>query len=247
MEKTWQHSIVKFIMSTNQLDSKSTSGHRQRLKERFINSPIGSLPDYELLELMLFSVFPRRDTKPLAKRLIKHFGGIKEVFFADATELTTVEGVSVSVINALRLLEDFFSRLYKPASNSKETILNNWNSVLGYCTLTMGFKKQEFLRILYLDRKNRLISDNLMQQGTLDKVAIYPREIVKECITKSASAVIMIHNHPSGEAKPSADDISLTEKVSMALNTVGAVLHDHVIVAQDKHYSFRANGLLGKL
>jgi len=224
---------------------ESTSGHRKRLKERFMGTPVGSFADYELLELFLFSVFPRRDTKPLAKRLIKRFGTIKGVFFAEHAALRTVEGVSTSVIQSMKMLEDFFSRLYRPANQGHETILGNWNSVLSYCTLTMGFKKQEFLRILYLDRKNRLISDDLMQQGTIDKVAIYPREIVKDCITKSASAIIMVHNHPSGEATPSQEDILLTEKLVTALSAVGAVLHDHVIVAQDKHYSFRANGLLG--
>lgn len=231
-------------MSTEYSHHESTSGHRQRLKERFMKSPIGTIPDYELLELLLFMVFPRRDTKPLAKRLIKHFGSIKGVFFADTTELTTVEGVTTSLIQSLKMLEDLFSRLHKPNNKDKEPILNNWNNVLNYCTLTMGFKKQEYLRILYLDRKNRLISDNLLQQGTIDNVAIYPREIVKDCITKSASAIIMIHNHPSGETTPSAADIVLTEKLITALNAIGVTVHDHIIVAQDKHYSFRANGLL---
>lgn len=218
-------------------------GHRKRLKSRFEQAELGSFPDYELLELLLFRVFLQKDTKPLAKRMIKRFGSIKGVFYASQLELESVEGVTPAVIQYLKTLEDFFSRLHKPLPEDGP-VLSNWGSVLNYCTITMGFKKYEQLRILYLDRKNRLISDEMMQRGTIDRVAIYPREIVKNCIAKSASAIIMVHNHPSGEAKPSPEDIILTEKVFAALLAIGAVLHDHIIVAQDKHYSFRGNGLI---
>lgn len=230
-------------MSIKKEDINDVTGHRKRLKERFAKVPLGSFQDYELLELMLFHVFQRKNTKPLAKRLIENFGSIKGVFHADKMELSKIEGIGPETINFLREMEDFFSRIHMP-SNNEGTILNNWNSVINYCTLTMGFNQQEFLRILYLNRKNLLIADELMQQGTIDKVAIYPREIVRNCITRSASAVIMVHNHPSGDIKPSSDDIIVTQKIAAALEVIGVALHDHVIVAQDKHYSFRANGML---
>lgn len=227
-----------------QLKVDTQSGHRKRLRDRFSNSPIGSLPDYEILEMILFMAAPRRDTKPLARLLIKKFGSIKGVFFADPTELGNIPGMTTSTINLMRLLEDFFSRLYKPDTKNDETILNNWNNVLNYCTLTMGFKKQECLRVLYLDKRNKLLADQLMQEGTIDKVAIYPREILKQCLAKGASAVIIVHNHPSGEAKPSPEDISVTQQINSALKIIGISLHDHVIVAKEKHFSFRANDLL---
>ncbi len=224
--------------------NSAQSGHRKRLKERFSNSSVGSLPDYEILEMILFMATPRRDTKPLARLLLKRFGSIKGVFFADPTELANVSGITTSTINLMRLLEDFFSRLYKPDAKNDETILNNWNNVLNYCTLTMGFKKHECLRVLYLDKRNKLLADQLMQEGTVDKVAIYPREILKQCLAKGASAVIIVHNHPSGEAKPSQEDTSITQQINDALKIIGISLHDHVIVAKEKHFSFRANGLL---
>ena len=230
-------------MSIKKEDINDVTGHRKRLKETFAKTPLGSFYDYELLELILFYVLPRRDTKSLAKRLVKHFGSVKGIFYADRIELLEIKGVGPEVINFLKAMEDFFSRIHMPSIN-EGTLLNNWNSVINYCTLTLGFKQQEFLRILYLNRKNLLIADELMQQGTIDKVAIYPREIVKNCITKSASAIIMVHNHPSGDIKPSNEDIIVTEKIAAALEVIGVALHDHVIVAQDKHYSFRANGML---
>lgn len=219
------------------------AGHRKRLKDRFARSTLGSFDEYELLELLLFYTVPRKDTKPLAKKLIKKFGSIKAVFYADEASMKEVDGMTINIINYFKTLEDFFMRLSRP-SKQEGHILNNWSSVLNYCTLTMAFKKQEALRVLYLDRKNRLIYDENSQQGTVDQVAIYPREIVKTCINKSASAVILVHNHPSGDTTPSTEDIELTKKVSVALNSIGAILHDHIIVSYDKHFSFRANGLI---
>ena len=228
-----------------QLAAKNrNSGHRRRLRERFMSGEIGSLPDYELLEMMLFYIIPRQDTKPLAKQLLKRFGSIKEVIFSDKAILATIDNAGEGVISYLRMLEDLYSRISKPCQARNETILNSWNNVLNYCNLTMGYKQQESLRIFYLDRKHRLLDETLMQQGTVDRVAIYPREIVKNCISKYATAVIIVHNHPSGEAKPSKEDITATQKVATALDSIGAILHDHIIIAKEQHYSFRVHGLI---
>ncbi len=219
------------------------SGHRKRLKEKFLKVPIRSLADYEILEMILFDVFTRKDTRDMAKILLNKFGSLAGVLNAEPIELKQIDGIGDNAVFHLKLLLDLFSRL-QFTTDSNQPVLSNWHSVINYCNLTMGFRKTECFRILYLSKKNTLIADELSEGGTIDKVQIYPREIAKKAIEHSAAAVILVHNHPSGEAKPSTEDIEMTKSISNALSQLSVKIHDHLIVANNNHYSFRANGLL---
>ena len=219
------------------------SGHRKRLKEKFLKVPIRSLADYEILEMVLFDVFARRDTRDMAKLLINKFGSVAGVLNAEPIELKQIDGIGDNAVFHLKLLLDLFSRLHI-STKADQPILSNWHSVINYCNLTMGFRKTECFRILYLSKKNALIADELSEGGTIDKVQIYPREIAKKAIEHSAAAVILVHNHPSGEAKPSAEDIEMTKEINTALSSLSIRIHDHLIVANNNHFSFRASGLI---
>jgi DNA repair protein RadC len=219
------------------------SGHRKRLKEKFLKVPIRSLADYEILEMVLFDVFARRDTRDMAKLLINKFGSVAGVLNAEPIELKQIDGIGDNAVFHLKLLLDLFSRLHI-STKADQPILSNWHSVINYCNLTMGFRKTECFRILYLSKKNALIADELSEGGTIDKVQIYPREIAKKAIEHSAAAVILVHNHPSGEAKPSAEDIEMTKEINTALSSLSIKIHDHLIVANNNHFSFRASGLI---
>ena len=219
------------------------SGHRKRLKEKFLKVPIRSLADYEILEMVLFDVFARRDTRDMARLLINKFGSVAGVLNAEPIELKQIDGIGDNAVFHLKLLLDLFSRLHI-STKADQPILSNWHSVINYCNLTMGFRKTECFRILYLSKKNALIADELSEGGTIDKVQIYPREIAKKAIEHSAAAVILVHNHPSGEAKPSAEDIEMTKEINTALSSLSIRIHDHLIVANNNHFSFRASGLI---
>ncbi|CAL7959215.1 DNA repair protein RadC [Alphaproteobacteria bacterium] len=224
--------------------SQDNSGHRTRLRERFAKVAIRSFPDYEILELLLFQVIARRDTKKLAKDLLSHFGSLHGVIFADSGELMAITGIGETVANYLRLLSDLFSRLCIPIRQQKINVLNNWLSVLNYCKFTMGFKKHESFRVLFLNKKNILIADEFFNTGTVDKIAIYPREIARYALLYGACAIILIHNHPSRDINPSKEDIEITQKVIGALAAVNVTMHDHLIIAGDEYFSFRGNDLL---
>ena len=220
------------------------SGHRERLRNRFMKASIRTLPDYEILEMLLFSLFKRKDTKKLAKLLLDKFGSLIAVISADSARLKKIKGVGDSTVFYFRLLQDLFSRLHLPLEKEKVHIFNNWLSVVNYCTLVLGFKNKENFCILFLNRKNLLIEEEFIEYGTVDKVAVYPREIVKMAINYGASAVILVHNHPSGDLKPSEDDIEMTEKISEALKSVNIALHDHLIISKVDYFSFKNNNLL---
>ena len=225
------------------MSNKLLAGHRDRLRKRFYNTPSRSLPDYEILEMILFQVFPRSDTKALAKRLLNKYGSFAKLLSADKESLTSVQGVGDSVAHQLALLHDLYSRIYLDIDH-KTDVLNNWTAVLNYCRFTMGFKEKEHFRILYLNKANALIEDQLCQEGTVDRVNLYPREVLKKAIGNNASAIILIHNHPSGSVKPSKPDIEITNRIKEALDPLDIKLHDHIIVSSNNYYSFRTNGLL---
>jgi DNA repair protein RadC len=234
----------KSMKSSQIVEDNQNYGHRQRLWARFKKAPPRNLPDYEILEMMLFYAIPRRDTKKLAKDLLAHFKSLAGVFFADPTELQAVKGIGSNTGNLIALLSDLFSRLCLPTEHKNLHILSNWLSVLNYCQLTMGYKKKETFRVLFLNKKNLLIADELFDTGTIDKVAVYPREIAKQAIMHGAAAVILVHNHPSGDPTPSKEDIAITRKIAEALMAVNVQLHDHLVVAQQQHFSFRGQNLL---
>ena len=222
----------------------SHNGHRKRLRERFNNAPIRTFADYEILEMLLFYAVPRGDTKLTAKQLLAKFGSLSAVLNAESSDLHEIEGVGEGTSTLLKLLLDFNSRLALPLENKDVQLLNNFPSVLTYLKLTLGFRKTECFKVIFLNRKNVLIADEIFEGGTIDKVQIYPREIVKRALANNASAVILVHNHPSGDVSPSKDDLDVTKDIKSALNLINVSLHDHIIIAGNQHYSFRNTGLI---
>lgn len=224
-------------------DGNDTSGHRDRLRERFKCGGADSLPDYELLELVLFRTIPRRDTKPIAKALIKRFGSFAEVLSAPAELLGEVPGVGEAVITDLHIVQAASVRLTKGGAMQRQ-VLDSWSSVLDYCRAAMAFAAKEQFRVLFLDKRNRIIADEVQQEGTVDHTPVYVREIVKRALELSATAIILAHNHPSGDPTPSRADIDMTRQIVAAARSLGIVVHDHLIIGRDGHASFKALGLI---
>ncbi|MGY8991201.1 MAG: RadC family protein [Rhodospirillales bacterium] len=218
-------------------------GHRQRLRERLLKSGADALPDYELLELVLFAALPRQDTKPLAKELITQFGSFAEMIAAEPRALKKVPGVGDAVLGALKTVEAASLRLAQQNVLDKP-VLSNWQALLDYLRASMAYATNEQFRVLFLNKKNILIADEVQQKGTVDHTAVYPREIIKRALEVSATAVIMVHNHPSGDPTPSDADIQMTLEVKAAGEKMGIVLHDHIIIARDGAESFKALGLI---
>lgn len=224
-------------------DSQHYLGHRTRLRARFLENGGGTLPDYELLELILFSAKPRGDVKPLAKRLLKEFGSFDKVIYADAAVLRAVDEVGDAVIAAIKTVRVASERLAK-LEISERPVIQSWSALMDYCRLTMGKSKVEELRVLFLNNRHMLITDEVMQKGTVNHTPVYPREIVKRALEHGASAIILVHNHPSGDPTPSKSDIEITKKIAEAAATINVAVHDHVIITEAGHYSFKSFGLL---
>lgn len=218
-------------------------GHRKRLRERFLQGGADTLPDYELLELMLFAALPRRDTKPIAKDLLRRFGSFGEVISAEPEKLKEVKGLGDAGVVALKAAQASALRLLQ-AKMREAPVISSWQALVDYCTAQMAYGPTEQFRVLYLDRKNKLIADEAQQKGTVDHTPVYPREVVKRALDLNASALVMVHNHPSGDPTPSRADIDMTRKVKDAATAVGLTLHDHLVVARGGHTSFKSQGLL---
>lgn len=218
-------------------------GHRDRLRARFQEAGAETLPDYELLELLLFRSIPQRDVKPLAKELIQRFGSFAEVLGAPAARLTEVKGVGDGVALDLKIVEAALKRMAKGAVG-KRPVLSSWSSVLDYCRMAMAFAEREQFRILFLDKKNILIADEVQQTGTVDHTPVYPREVMRRALELSASAIILVHNHPSGDPTPSGADMRMTRELVDIAKPLGVAIHDHIIVGRDGHASFRSLGLI---
>ena len=218
-------------------------GHRDRLRERFLKSGVDGLQDYELLEMILFSAIPRRDVKPLAKDLLKEFGSISGILSASITDLQKVKGLSE---NAAVLFKAVHALTQKMLWNDieKQPVLSSWQKLLDYCHVAMAHEKREHFRVLFLNRKNQLMADEVQQTGTVDQAAVYPREIVKRALDLGASAVILVHNHPSGDPTPSNADIVMTQEIIRAAATMDILVHDHLIISRNGHTSFKALGLV---
>lgn len=217
-------------------------GHRQRLRERFHESGSDSLPDYELLELILFRAIPRRDTKPIAKSMIKAFGSFAQVVHAPENRLLEISGVGQSVIAELKLIRASALRLMK-AEVMERPILSSWQALIDYCHAAMAYETREQFRIIFLDKRNRVVADEVQQQGTVDHTPVYIREVVKRALDLSATAIILAHNHPSGDPTPSRADIEMTKQIVTAAKNLGITVHDHIIIGKDGHASFKALGL----
>ncbi len=218
-------------------------GHRERLRERFRKSGGDALGDYELLELVLFRALPRRDTKPLAKALLARFGSFADVMSAAPERLREVKGAGESVITEIKLVHAASLKLIQGGVLNRQ-LLDSWTAVIEYCRAAMAYRDKEHVRILFLDRKNRLIADEVQQEGTIDHTPIYPREVVKRALELAASSLILIHNHPSGDPTPSHADIEMTKRIVEAADKLGIVVHDHIIIGRDGHASFRGLGLI---
>ena len=218
-------------------------GHRERLRERLTKGGADALPDYELLELILFRVFPRGDTKPLAKALIGRFGNFAEVISAPPEVLRQVDGVGERVVQELKLVQAAALRLSKGQVMGRQA-LSSWTAVLDYCRAAMAYETKEQFRIIFLDRKNVLIADEVQQKGTIDHTPVYPREVIKRALDLSATALILVHNHPSGDPTPSRADIDMTKRIVEAAEKLSIVVHDHIIIGRGRHTSLRDMGLL---
>ena len=228
-------------------DNKKTKphflGHRMRLTSRIVSAKPGAIPDYELLEFLLFYSHLRRDVKGLAKVLIRTFDGFHNVFGAQVSELKQVDGINDSAIAIIKVIKES-SKLMLSPTITKKPVLDSWSAVLDYLRVAIGSSSTENFCVLFLDKKFRLIESEIQDYGTLDQIAVYTREIVKKALSVGAFGVLISHNHPSQECKPSHADIRLTERLQCAFSAVGIDLIDHVIVTFDDHFSFASNGLL---
>ncbi|MFZ3034691.1 MAG: DNA repair protein RadC [Parvibaculum sp.] len=218
------------------------AGHRERLRKRFVASP-SAVPDYELLELILFRTIPRRDVKPLAKELIATFGSFGAVLHAAPSRLNDVKGVSDATIADFAILRETTARLTQ-AKVMKREVISSWGELLDYCFAAMAHNAIEQFRILFLDRQNVLIADEVQQTGTVDHTPVYPREVVKRALALNASAIILVHNHPSGDPTPSREDIEMTKQIIDTAKPLGITIHDHLVIGKGKHASFKSLGLI---
>ncbi|WP_226624826.1 RadC family protein [Alloyangia pacifica] len=217
--------------------------HRKRLRDRFLTGGADAVPDYELLELLLFRAIPRQDMKPLARRLLDHFGDFNAVVSASPARLRDVDGVGDAVVTELKIVEAAAHRLARSRVLQRQ-VVSSWEALLDYCQTAMAHRDTEQFRILFLDRKNVLIADEPQARGTVDHVPVYPREVVKRALELNASALILVHNHPSGDPTPSGADIEMTAQVQAAAEALGITLHDHLVIGRSRELSFRAEGLL---
>ena len=218
-------------------------GHRDRLRERYRESGDTALADYEILELLLFRLIPRRDTKPIAKALIARFGSLAGVFGAQPALLQEVKGVGESVALELKLIASVAQRMLKSEIRGRQ-VLSSWSSVIDYCHTAMAYESTEQFRILFLDKRNALIADEVQGRGTVDHTPVYPREVVKRALELSATAIILVHNHPSGDPTPSRADIDMTKMIVDTAKPLGITVHDHIIIGRDGHASLRGLGLI---
>lgn len=218
-------------------------GHRDRLRARFRDNGENALQDYELLELILFSAIPRRDVKPLAKDLLARFGTLRDILSAPLEELTRLDGISENTALLIQAMSALHTRSTKQDLMNRP-VMSNWPILMDYCYTTMGHETKELFRILFLNKKNHLIADEVQQTGTVDHTPVYPREVVKRALDLGATALILVHNHPSGDLRASDDDIRMTHAIINAAQPLGITIHDHIIVSRTGYMSFKSEGIL---
>ncbi|SLN34110.1 RadC family protein [Pseudooctadecabacter jejudonensis] len=217
--------------------------HRKRLRHRFLTGGAAAMPDYEILELTLFRCIPRQDVKPLARRLIEAFGDLNGVLSAPIARLEKVDGVGPAVALELKVMETVTHRMAR-AKIMQRHVVSSWDALLDYCHTVMAHRDTEQFRVLFLDRKNVLIADEQQGEGTVDHVPVYPREVVKRALELNASALILVHNHPSGDPTPSDEDIAMTHQIASAAQALSITLHDHLIIGRSRELSFKSQGLI---
>ena len=217
--------------------------HRARLRDRFLTGGAEAMPDYELLEMVLFRAQARQDMKPVGRALLERFGSFNGVITAPEAELRKVKGVGPSLVVELKLIEAAAQRLLRDRVINRP-VLSSWQALLDYCQTAMAHRETEQFRILFLDRKNTLIADEAQARGTVDHVPVYPREVVKRALELNASALILVHNHPSGDPTPSEADVEMTQQILRAAEALGVTVHDHLVIGKGREFSFRAEGWL---
>lgn len=218
-------------------------GHRDRLRQRFLSGGAEALPDYELLELLLFMAIPQKDIKPLAKDLVARFGSLSGVLNASVTDLITVKGISENSAATLKIVQAAAHRLLKQ-DMMKRPILNSWARLMEYCAATMAHEQREHFRVLFLNKKNELVADEIQHSGTVDHTQAYPREIMKRALELGATALVLCHNHPSGDPTPSRADIEMTQAIVAAGQPFSIIIHDHLVVSRNGTASFKTMGLM---
>jgi DNA repair protein RadC len=240
-----QLSKPKAIKKATEKDDASAHyhGHRERLRTRYREQGDTALADYEILELLLFRLIPRRDTKPIAKALIDRFGNLAGVFGASVGLLQEVKGVGEAVALDLKLVATVGHRMLKSELRGKQ-VLSSWSSVIDYCHAAMAYESREQFRILFLDKRNALIADEVQGRGTVDHTPVYPREVVRRALELSATAIILVHNHPSGDPTPSRADIDMTKTIIDTAKPLGIAVHDHIIIGKDGHASLKGLRLI---
>lgn len=222
-------------------------GHRQRLKERFKLGGGGDMADYEMLELLLTLAIPRKDTKPLAKALVKEFGSFAEVLFASDDKLMTFTGLKENTILVFRIVREAALRMtWQKLSATEAPVLTSYDAIIEYCRAASGYKDREEFRVIFLNAKNRIIGEEVQQRGSVNAVAIHPGEVMRSAVLKGATALILVHNHPSGDVTPPRADIEVTRKIAEALAAVEIRLIDHFIVSKSLVFSFNDHGLLSR-
>lgn len=226
------------------LEPDDHAGHRQRVRERFLKVGGDALEDYELLELALQLVIPRKDTKGLAKTLLREFGSFSGVFNASEARLARIKGLGETTVAHIKVIQAVAARFGRDRIDSEQPILGSWNQLIDYCRSQMAFESIEQFRILFLDKKNRLIADEVQQTGTVDHTPVYPREVIRRTLELSATALILVHNHPSGDPSPSSADVRMTREISDIAKPLGITLHDHIIIGKSGHASLRGLKLL---
>jgi DNA repair protein RadC len=217
--------------------------HRSRLRERFDEAGAGALADYELLELLLFRTIPRQDTKPLAKALLAKFGDVNAVLGAPVQRIAEVKGAGPAVAQDLKIVQAMLERAAK-APLMERTVISSWSQLVNYCRMTLAHEPREQFRVLFLDTKNQLIADEVTNEGTVDHAAVYPREVARRALELSAVSVILVHNHPSGDPKPSAADLAITREIVAAAEAISVRVHDHLVIGRNGVASFKSLGLL---
>lgn len=224
-------------------ESNRSRGHRARLRQRILAGQGSGLHDHELVEYLLALAIPRRDTKPLAKKLVDEFGGFSRLLIADADALENFPGMGETSVSALKIVQLAALRLISEPIRT-QPILGSWQALLDYLRADMAHLGHERVRVLHLDSKNRLIRDELVSEGSIDQAAIYTREVIKRALALGTAAIILVHNHPSGDSTPSRQDIAITKDICAAGRTLGIAVHDHIIIGRDGHTSFRSKGLI---
>lgn len=219
-------------------------GHRDRARRRFQQVGEQGLEDYELLELVLHIVLPRRDTKPIAKRLLAEFKSFSGVLAARENRLAKVQGLSRISATNLRIIQAAAQRFARDRVDRQQPLLSSWSDLIDYCRTAMAYENIEQFRVLYLDKKNRLIEDEVQQTGTVDHTPVYPREVLKRSLELGATALILVHNHPSGDPAPSAADIQMTRQIIEVAKPLNIIVHDHIIIGRNSHASLKGLKLI---